>query len=161
MEHYLLFVLGCMGIEFVSIVSCINKLKKAGYKFNVKKKSFFVTFFEYVKLFLKNCIPLYNVILAASTLMAATNENCFDIFIEKCIEKGMITKTEEQLNKEEAEMLAKLEEEEIRKSLDTKDEDIVNKYSMMSDEEKLAFLKKERDNILNSQVEGAKVYQKK
>lgn len=39
---------------------------------------------------------------------------------------------------------------EIRDSLNTKDVDINNKYSVMSDAEKLAFLKEERDTILGA-----------
>lgn len=148
MEAYLAFVLGCMGVEVISIAACVKKIKREGYKINYKKKSFFENVCELVKFTLENFIPVYNVLMVASTLLSATSENFWNIFLEKCIEKGVVTKTDEQLAKEEAERLARMEEFETRKSLDTIDEDIVNKYSMMSNDEKIAFLKRERDRVL-------------
>ena len=159
MEAYLGFVLVCMGVEVISIAACIKKFKREGYRINSKKKSFFENVCELVKFTLENFIPGYNVLLVASTLLSATNENFWNIFLEKCIEKGAITKTDEQLAKEEAESLAKMEEFETRKSLDTIGEDVVNKYSMMSNDEKIALLKRERDRVL-MESEEEKGYQK-
>ena len=58
MESYLLFVLGCMGIEIISTKVCKNKLEKKGYRFDIEKNSFFGNILGFIRIFLKNCIPI-------------------------------------------------------------------------------------------------------
>lgn len=146
---YLAFSGGCYAFSGVFALGALKKLKNQGYKEIKKKKSFIENFGYFLKNLLWFMIPVVNIAIASSLLKVLTDEKTFEDNKRKLLEQGVIEKSDELLAKEEADILAKLEQENTRKSLDTMNIDIANKYSMMSDEEKLAFLKKERDMILN------------
>lgn len=157
---YLAFSGGCLACSVVCALGLSKKIKNEGYKEIKKKKPFVENFGKFLKLLLEFMIPVVNIVIVVGLFKMLTDEKFFEYAKRKLLEQGVIEKSDELLAKEEADILAKLEQENTRKSLDTMNIDIANKYSMMSDEEKLAFLKKERDMILNQKELNNGQYQK-
>lgn len=157
---YLAFSGGCLVCSGVCALGLYKKIKNQGYKEIKKKESFVEKLCKFIKVLLEFMIPVVNVAVVVSMFKTLTDEKTFEGVKRKLLEQGVIEKSDELLAKEEEEILAKLEQENTRESLDTMNIDIANKYSMMSDEEKLAFLKKERDMILNRKGLNNKQHQK-
>lgn len=150
LEVYIGSVIASIALELISAKSMELKIKKNGYAFNKSKDTFMEKILDYLKIILLNCIPVLNVVISLSILLCDLNESRMEEIQKSALKKGAIYKTEALLAKEEAEKLASIERNLTRQSLDTLNEDIVNKYSMMSDAEKLSFLKEERERILDT-----------
>lgn len=150
LEIYIGSVIGSIALELGSILDMMVKIKKNGYEFDRSDDTFIEKLLFYLKFILFNCIPVLNIVVGLAVLVCDLSESLFEEIQLSALEKGVIHKTEELLAKEEAEKLASIEHDLTRESLDTLNEDIINKYSMMSDAEKLAFLKEERERILGA-----------
>lgn len=150
LEAYIGSVIGSIVLELISTKSIELKIKKNGYAFDKSNDTFIEKLINCLEFILVNCIPVVNVVISMFILAINANESRLEEFQSSLLKKGFIHKTEELLAKEEAEKLANIEHDLTRQSLDTLNEDVVNKYSMMSDAEKLAFLKEERERILDT-----------
>lgn len=150
LEVYLGSVIGSLALEVVSIIAIMKKLKREGYCFNFPKYSFIESFLKWLKMILNNGVPVVNVAMAYYFIKCATNDEMVADLKEEFLDDGMIYKSEELLAREEAEKLASIKHKQVRADLDTLDYNDNNRYSNMSDAEKLAFLKKERELILGA-----------
>lgn len=150
LEFYLGSIIGSLAVDYISSAAISRSLKRKGYGFNKKKLSFVEKFCSVLKFILMNCIPIFNIVGALTLLNMATSEKGQEKAIKILLDRKLTYKTEELLAQEEKEKIASIDNEEIKECLNTKDADINNKYSVMSDAEKLAFLKEERDTILGA-----------
>lgn len=150
LEIYIGSVIGSIALELGSFLDIMVKIKKNGYAFNRSNDTFIETLLFYLKFILFNCIPVLNVVAGLSVLVCDLNESLLEEIQLSMLEKGVIHKTEELLAKEEEEKIASINHEQVRADLDTLDYSDNNRYSNMSDAEKLAFLKKERELILGA-----------
>lgn len=140
-------IIKLLGLASISVI--IKKTERDGYRWNNPEKSLIKYILDGIIFLLLNNLPFCNIVLAFCALHVAIDEEWLDELQGYLLDKDIICESEELLAKEK-ERYASINHEQVRESLDTMDKEISNKYLAMSDAEKLAFLKKERDLILNA-----------
>lgn len=122
-----------------------KKLKRKGYKFVKENKSFAEKLSSFISIAFKGSIPVYNVINAIVIL--CMGDKLYDYMEKKLLEKGKIYMPKDEPENSESEMESSSSEIENNNTNSVQKDSSEKKYEDMTLEEKLAYLKKEKEKL--------------
>lgn len=128
-------------------IACYQKLKRNGYKFVKQERTFKQKVVKFISTFAPELILGVNILSAAKIMRVA--DKFYDYAEAKLLKQGKIYKpVEEKINSDFEKESSNLEEVKIHTGSvqKTKTE---KTYDEITTEEKLAYLKQERENLIN------------
>ena len=134
-------------ITLIFSAACRNKLKREGYKFVKKKKSFPEKTVTFISSAVKGSMPIYNIL--NTILMLYMGDKIYNYMEDKLLEHGEIYKSdEEKLNNNcESPVLNKVKDDTCTANIQkTRTE---KTYNEMTTEEKLTYLQQEKEKLIN------------
>lgn len=134
---------------FLYTAAFSKKLKREGYKFVKENKSLLEKFLTFISTVFKCCIPIYNILNAITLL--CMGDNAYEYIKIKSLEQGKIYKP---INNDCENKILNENTESIQKRRNEKT------YEEMSVEEKLAYLKQEKEKLINETAKNSSTFTK-
>ena len=148
-----------LGTTAISIVvtttfslACAKKLERKGYICIKEYKSFAEKIANFMSISFKLLLPIYNIVNAATILFMG--DKLYEYAENEALEAGKIFMPEEKntISNQEIKLTS------VNEPVITHSDDIEKSYDKMTTEEKINYLKNEREKVLNRPIKKRKLY---